>query len=1228
VEHRDPPPLDGEEATEATGSSDSLAFLRAVARVPEVVPDAVDESGSHLAAGEDPPRFALRRRLGSGGFGTVYEAHDRRRDAAVALKILRRTDAHALYLFKQEFRALAGIVHPHLVRLYELYEDERRWFFTMELCAGTSLVAHLRAAPDEARLRACFSQLAEGLAFLHEAGKLHRDVKPSNVMADAAGRVKLLDFGLVIDLADTSPAGRVGTPSYMAPEQAEGRAVGPAADLYAVGVMLHEALTGKLPARGGDGSPRAIDAAIPEDLDRLCRDLLAPDPTHRPSAAEVIARLGGGVTPSHRLPPPAPFVGRAAELDLLRAALADARAGRASVALVHGTSGMGKSALLQRFVEEAGDALVLSGRCFQQESVPYKALDSVIDALGRHLLFASAEEIRALLPDDAGALGTLFPVLRQVPAIAAAAAKRRPDDHRHSAFAALRELLVRLSGARAVVIAVDDLQWGDLDSVALLAEILRPPSPPPLLVVAAYRAEDALTSPVVTGLAAALRAEVAPGVAVREIAVGELLPAEGEALARALLGDQAGASACARIADEAHRSPFFIRELSRWAAEGDRPDGADLSALLGARIARLPEAARRVLEVIAVAGQPIARAAAARAAQAAGGAFDEPEALSQLLAAQLVRVQAGPLREDLAPYHDRIREAALAALPPERRRAESLALARALEATGGAEPSLLVHCLREAGRPAEAAAYALAAAGQARAALAFDRAARFFREALALGGLDPEAERGARGDLATALALAGRPREAAEACLDLAAREAPAAALDLRRRAATLLLAGGYLDEGVAAIDDVLADLGMKRPSSTAAAVAEVAAHRARLAVRGLDTRERAEPEVPERLLREIDACHAVASSLGIALPFHVGPFQTRQLLLALDAGEPFRLGRALLMEAINVGLRGGVRAGPASAALLQRAEPLLRKAGRPETQGMVELTQGIVAFMTGEPERAEPLLRACIADLSEHRAEGGSGQELAYALLVTLLWVMGRIPELSATSDALLADARERGNLYRATMIRLNGAYHVDLASDRPDAARAAVRAAMEGWPRGVQHIQHLRATFARSHIALYEGDGREAFRLMTSALRPLVGSGMITLRALRAEFHHHRALAALAAAARGGPGAPALRALALLDARALERGRVRWGAGVAGMMRASVAAQRGRVEEAARTIAAAEETLAQGGFALYAAAARRVRGAWIGGDAGRDLVTAADAWMRERGVVRPARLTAILAG
>src|SRR5437660_3186688 len=223
-------------------------------------------------------RFELIQRLGEGGFGIVYEAFDRRRQTRVALKVLRDAQGDPLYRFKREFRALVDVSHPNLVALDELLTDGQFWFFTMELVRGVPMTAYVRPAdgpaPDartgrprgrlnERHLRAVLSQLADALTSIHRRGIVHCDLKPSNVLVTDKGRVVVLDFGLVSERplaslgdppAQSSASVLVvlGTPAYMAPEQAGTRLVTPAADWYSVGVMLYEALTGQLPFAGSN----------------------------------------------------------------------------------------------------------------------------------------------------------------------------------------------------------------------------------------------------------------------------------------------------------------------------------------------------------------------------------------------------------------------------------------------------------------------------------------------------------------------------------------------------------------------------------------------------------------------------------------------------------------------------------------------------------------------------------------------------------------------------------------------------------------------------------------------------------------------------------------------------------------------------------------------------------------------------------------------------------------
>jgi serine/threonine protein kinase len=400
------------------------------------------------------PRFELRRRLGAGAFGVVYEAFDRERNSLVALKTLRRTSDEALYRLKQEFRSLADIAHPNLAALYELFSDGRQWFFTMELVDGktfhdyvldeggppvpsshpeardsardtATLAMPVDARPPAlapppasglrkgrfhlARLRSSLRQAAVGIHALHRAGKLHRDIKSSNVLVTRSDRVVLLDFGLVTELG--LPEGTdetlevAGTPTYMSPEQGTGGPISASSDWYSLGVMLYEALTGRPPFGGSTAAmmrdkqlreprpPRDFVSGVPEDLERLCCALLHRDPKERPDGEEILRRLGGEAGDWALSQPIAatrksPFVGRTREFARLREAFHEAETGRAVAVAVHGASGMGKTVLVRHFLDELHSderVVILAGRCFEREAVPYKALDSLMDGLSRHL---------------------------------------------------------------------------------------------------------------------------------------------------------------------------------------------------------------------------------------------------------------------------------------------------------------------------------------------------------------------------------------------------------------------------------------------------------------------------------------------------------------------------------------------------------------------------------------------------------------------------------------------------------------------------------------------------------------------------------------------------------------------------------------------------------------------------------------------------------------------------
>ena len=419
--------------------------------------------------------YEILEEIGHGGMGVVYKAYDRRREQFVALKIMHSTDPSSLYRFKKEFRGLADLSHPNLVALRELVSDGRNWFFTMDLIDGVDFLTFVRprdfstrvqsttqvqiAGPEAGnrvlageilvvqgsprfdRLRACMWQLAKGVSALHEAGWLHRDLKPSNVMVTPDGRAVILDFGLGAELGPgglhhRSSTHLLGTAAYMSPEQATGHSVTPASDWYSVGVMLYEALTGRLPFVGGPlevlmakqsldpTGPGKLEAGLPEDLDALCSALLRRDPDARPRALDVLSFLQSG-TPRPRVSSSQPssiatsrrLVGRERHLRDLAGAYGEIKHRGPTLVFVHGPSGVGKTALVENFLDSlpsSDGAVVLTGRCHVQESVPYKALDGVIDALAHALGRLLPGEVAAVLPRDFPYLCQAFPTLRLV----------------------------------------------------------------------------------------------------------------------------------------------------------------------------------------------------------------------------------------------------------------------------------------------------------------------------------------------------------------------------------------------------------------------------------------------------------------------------------------------------------------------------------------------------------------------------------------------------------------------------------------------------------------------------------------------------------------------------------------------------------------------------------------------------------------------------------------------
>jgi hypothetical protein len=748
-------------------------------------------------------RFELLELLGMGAFGEVYRARDHENPhTPLALKLLGRPSAHALYLFKREFRALSAWSHPNLVALHDLFLEGELAFFTMELVAGVDFMRHVRPGGvlDEARLRQALHELHRGVAALHAHGYVHRDLKPSNVLIEPSGRVVIVDLGLATLYGqvegERSEQGFNGTINYAAPEQLVLGRVGPEADWYAVGTMLYEALRGSVPydAPFADiyAAKLAPPSAPPSTSQRLsalsaaCLALLVADPRQRAGADALLSALGHGAPQaSTAAPREAELVGRRHELDTLRALFARVERGEPVVALVEGTSGVGKTTLVDSFLHELRAqhrALVLRGRCYINEELTYQAVDGCIDALSHHLRGLPSGQVAALLPRDVRSLARLFPVLNRVEAVALAPPVRALEavedkaSLRERAAAALRELLARLSDRLPSVLFIDDVHWDDADSAWLLSTLLAAPEPPATLLVLTCRSEERAHSHLLRELSEL----PASARALTRISLPALSPAETlELVERSLFQLPADAALVERLALESGGHPLFAIELARFAADvqargsareqeqaRSAPAQVSLDDALRSRAERVSAGARRLLELCCVAGRPVDIPVALTAAAC------EQEAWRELVQQRLVTAvmaTAGDAEgtSTLSIVHDRVREAVLMGLPPEHVRALHGALAQALLRHEQRFELIVEHFLA-ANRRAEAARHALRAADQAMQVLAFHRLPALLQ--LATEAAPAEARGALNLRLAEAYALIGRGAEAARAYEDAAAQ--------------------------------------------------------------------------------------------------------------------------------------------------------------------------------------------------------------------------------------------------------------------------------------------------------------------------------------------------------------------------------------------------------------------------------------------------------------------------
>lgn len=577
-------------------------------------------------------RYKLMAPLGQGSSGAVYRAQDRLTGDTVALKRLLLEsevwemadgeDSGALRLvLAHEFKTLAALRHPHIIGVLSYgFDFDRQPYFTMQFLDGAHTLLQAGWELPLTRRITLILQVLQALAYVHRRRLLHRDLKPGNVLVDGAGQVKVLDFGLAAQQVSTHrnlKQNVMGTLAYMPPEVMTGENPSPAADLYAVGMMLYELLAQRHPFDLTDVR-RLIFQTLNEEPDLNTLDigpglrfvlnkLLFKDPRRRYQSAEAAIE---DLCTALAIPIPeesatvrdcylqsAAFVGREAELGYLLEALESAKAGRGSAWLVGGESGVGKSRLLEEVRIHAliNGALVLRGQAVEEGGVPYQLWREPL----RQLVLADALNdleasiLKELIPDMDDLIGREVPA---APALEGKAGQQR-------LVSTITDLIRRQE--RLLVLILEDIHLTSQSLLALEALLAMVP-PRPLLIVASYRQDERADLPTLLPAMHLMTLRRLPESAIAELCLSVL----GEA------GKQP--NLLQLLQRESEGNAFFIVEVLRTlAVEAGRLDEVGQMALPQSvlsggiqqvtqrRLARVSDEAQRLLKLAALAGRQL-----------------------------------------------------------------------------------------------------------------------------------------------------------------------------------------------------------------------------------------------------------------------------------------------------------------------------------------------------------------------------------------------------------------------------------------------------------------------------------------------------------------------------------------------------------------------------------------------------------------------------------------------
>jgi len=605
-------------------------------------------------------RYTVLKKLGEGGKGIVYKARDTALNRVVAIKMLKNpvTTGEAYSRFITEAQSVAKLNHPNIVSIHDIGKENGKQFFVLEFVEGYSLRDLIESSPegkcDIPTVLRVGIDVCSALQYAHSQGVLHRDVKPENVMITANGVAKLMDFGLARMLGQprqTQEGVIVGTVAYVAPEIALGKGADALSDLYSLGAVLYEAVTGKPPFPGEDPvkiifshihdypvPPDRSNPKVPPALSECVMKLLEKDPIKRcQSAADLLKVLGDvageslreAVPPTQKpilvVPSPRPasrreiqLIDRVEEMNQLREAVDRAVRGEGGLLFLRGEAGIGKTRLTRELGAYARlrGMRVLYGRCpalLTTEGIPPYILWG--EAIRDYLEASTPEQLYRVVGLYPGEVTKLVPELRQRLGAIPQSLPLDPEHERDRLFEAVSQFVTNISKDAPLLVVLDDLQWTDQASLLLLHYVARGVHKEPLLLVGAYRDSEVdekhPLSPVLTELN---RERLLQSVPLKRMSLNDV----SEMIKQILEQDDLPKEFCELVYQKTRGNPFFVEEVIRSLREeqlilreGNRWKIKEVSGIefpetvkgvVKARVGRLDDECRNLLSMASFVG--------------------------------------------------------------------------------------------------------------------------------------------------------------------------------------------------------------------------------------------------------------------------------------------------------------------------------------------------------------------------------------------------------------------------------------------------------------------------------------------------------------------------------------------------------------------------------------------------------------------------------------------------